>query len=114
MIVLSGVFDGVLTGVVGAVSAVGADIATNSVPSIEAIDQILAPGQADRAGHLWDVIIASVESAAGPMTAPRSGTRETESGSARCRWMVSNATDAPLLSGARSSERLRAPFSPSV
>ena len=82
----------------GSVNAGGAYIATNSVPSIEVIDQIHADEQAYRADQLWNITNTDIALSAAPINALHAANAQIQADLQRYRSMISNATDAGLLS----------------
>jgi methyl-accepting chemotaxis protein len=92
----------VLIAQMGTVNAGGVYIATNSVPSIEVIDQIQGDEQAYRADQLWNITNTDVALSAAPIAALNAASAQIQADFQRYRSMISNATDAHLLMAAQS------------
>ena len=102
VLILSLVLGVVLISKMGAVNAGGAYIATNSVPSIEVIDQIQGDEQAYRADQLWNITNTDLALSAAPINGLKAANSQIEADFQRYTSMTSNATDAHLLATARS------------
>ncbi|MBV9802084.1 MAG: methyl-accepting chemotaxis protein, partial [Solirubrobacterales bacterium] len=92
----------VLIAQMGSVNAGGVYIATNSVPSIEVIDQIQGDEQAYRSDQLWNITNTDVALSAAPISALEAANAQIHADFQRYRSMISNAADARLLATAQS------------
>jgi methyl-accepting chemotaxis protein len=92
----------VLLSEIGSVNAGGVYISTNSLPSVEVIDQIQADENGYRADQLWNITNVSVKLAQAPIAAAGAAAAQIQADFRRYRSMISNAQDAHLLVTAQS------------
>jgi methyl-accepting chemotaxis protein len=85
----------------GSVNAGGVYIATNSLPSIEVIDQIRADENAFRAEQLHNIVNVSTTLALPIIAGANADATQIEADFHRYQAMISNARDAHLLASAR-------------
>ncbi len=92
----------VLLSEIGNVNSGGVYIATNSLPSVEVIDQIRADENGYRADQLWNITNTDPKLSQAPITAAAAAAVQIESDFHRYRSMISNSQDAHLLATAQS------------
>ena len=101
VLALCAVLGVVLVAQIGSVNAGGVYIATNSLPSIEVIDQIRADERDYRAEQLGNIINTDIASSQAFIQAAQADQQQIEADFTRYEGLVSNAHDAQLLRSAR-------------